>query len=38
VLTIMQRPGSRRMESSEFLKGRPLPAGTRLGEGLAGNA
>lgn len=30
-LTILQRPGSRRMEAVEFLKGRPMPLGARLG-------
>jgi len=31
-LTIVQRPGSRRLPAAEFLKGRPMPPGTRLGE------
>jgi methionyl-tRNA formyltransferase len=30
-LTVMQRPGSRRMPAAEFLKGRPMLPGTRLG-------
>lgn len=29
-LTTIQRPGSRRMASAEFLKGRPMPVGTKL--------
>lgn len=38
VLTIVQRPGSRRMPTPDFVKGRPMPAGTRLGSALPGNA
>ncbi len=34
VLTLVQRPGSRRMDTVEFLRGRPMPPGTRL-EGVA---
>lgn len=30
-LTVIQRPGSRRMLAAEFLKGRPMPLGTWLG-------
>ena len=37
VLTVMQRPGSRRMPAVEFLKGRPMPVGTRLGLAIHGN-
>ena len=33
VLTVVQRPGSRRMPAAEYLKGRPMPTGTRLGSG-----
>ncbi len=29
-LAVLQRPGGRRLPADEFLKGRPLPAGTRL--------
>lgn len=29
-LTIVQRPGSKRMSAVEFLKGRPMPPGTQL--------
>ncbi len=29
-LTIVQRPGSKRMSAVDFLKGRPMPPGTRL--------
>jgi methionyl-tRNA formyltransferase len=32
-LTVLQRPGSRRMPSPEFLKGRPIPVGSALGGG-----
>lgn len=31
-LTVVQRPGSRRMMAAEFMKARPLPVGTRLAE------
>jgi methionyl-tRNA formyltransferase len=31
VLTVVQRPGSRRMPAQDFVKGRPIPPGTRLG-------
>ncbi len=37
-LTVMQRPGSRRMPSSEFLRGRPLVPGTELGGAGSGDA
>jgi methionyl-tRNA formyltransferase len=37
-LTVLQRPGSRRMGSTEFLKGRPLPIGTTLGGARTGSA
>ena len=37
-LTVVQRPGSRRMASAEFLKGRPMPVGTRLGAAAPGTA
>lgn len=30
-LTVMQRPGSRRLPAAEFLKGRPVAPGSRLG-------
>jgi methionyl-tRNA formyltransferase len=30
-LTVMQRPGSRRLPAAEFLKGRPVTVGSRLG-------
>lgn len=33
VLTVVQRPGSRRIPAAEYLKGRPMPTGTRLGSG-----
>jgi len=32
-LTLLQRPGSRRMPAVEFVKARPIPVGTRLGGG-----
>lgn len=38
VLTVLQRPGSRRMPAADFVKGRPIPAGTRLGNPATGNA
>lgn len=38
VLAILQRSGSRRMPAAEFVKGRPIPAGARLGDAAAGNA
>lgn len=31
-LTVIQRSGSRRMPAAEFVKGRPMPPGTRLDE------
>ncbi len=31
-LAVLQRPGSRRVAVAEFLKGRPMPVGTRLGD------
>lgn len=37
VLTVVQRPGSRRMPVAEFLKGRLVLPGTRLGPALRGN-
>jgi methionyl-tRNA formyltransferase len=37
-LTVVQRAGSRRMAAAEFLKGRPMPRGTRLGGYREGNA
>lgn len=37
-LTIIQRPGSRRMPAAEFVKGRPMPPGTRLDMARQGNA
>lgn len=37
-LTVMQRPGSRRLPAAEFLKGRPMPPGTRLGATAPGSA
>ncbi|MBX3714977.1 MAG: methionyl-tRNA formyltransferase [Burkholderiales bacterium] len=37
-LTVMQRPGSRRLPAAEFLKGRPVAAGSRLGGEPAGGA
>ena len=37
-LTVIQRPGSRRLPAAEFLKGRPMAAGTRLGPAGQGNA
>jgi methionyl-tRNA formyltransferase len=37
-LTVIQRPGSRRMPAAEFLKGRPIPLGTRLASPAQGNA
>jgi methionyl-tRNA formyltransferase len=37
-LTVIQRPGSRRMPAFEFLKGRPMPPGTQLGPVRAGSA
>ncbi len=37
-LTVMQRPGSRRLPAAEFLKGRPMPPGTRLGATATGGA
>jgi len=37
-LTVMQRPGSRRLPAAEFLKGRPVAAGSRLGAEPAGSA
>lgn len=36
-LTVIQRPGAKRMPANEFLKGRPLPPGTRLGSPLPRN-
>jgi methionyl-tRNA formyltransferase len=33
VLTVLQRPGSRRLPAAEFVRGRPIPAGTLLGAG-----
>jgi methionyl-tRNA formyltransferase len=38
MLTVVQRPGSRRMPTSDFVKSRPMPTGTRLGGASAGNA
>lgn len=38
VLTVLQRPGSRRMPAADFVKGRPIPKGARLGNATAGNA
>ena len=38
VLTVVQRPGSRRMPASDFVKGRPMLPGTRLGSASSGNA
>lgn len=38
VLTVVQRPGSRRMPAADFTRSRPMPPGTRLGEVRAGNA
>ena len=38
VLTVLQRPGSRRMAAADFLKGRPMTPGTRLGAGAPGSA
>jgi methionyl-tRNA formyltransferase len=38
VLTVVQRPGSRRMPAQDFVKGRPIPPGTRLGGPGSGNA
>ncbi|MBL0142186.1 MAG: methionyl-tRNA formyltransferase [Betaproteobacteria bacterium] len=37
-LTVIQRPGSRRMAAAEFLRGRPMLPGTRLGSNANGNA
>jgi methionyl-tRNA formyltransferase len=37
-LTVVQRPGSRRMPAAEFVKGHPMPPGTRLGSVGQGNA
>lgn len=34
-LTVIQRPGSRRMAAAEFMKARPLPVGTVLAESMA---
>jgi methionyl-tRNA formyltransferase len=34
-LTVVQRPGSRRMPVEEFLKAKPMPPGTLLGESAA---
>ncbi len=31
-LTVIQRPGSKRLAATEFLKARPMPIGTRLGD------
>jgi len=33
-LTLVQRAGSRRLPGAEFIRGVPMPAGTRLGEGV----
>jgi len=38
VLTVVQRPGSRRMPAAEYLKGHPLLPGTRLGGAPTGGA
>lgn len=38
VLTVLQRPGSRRMPAPDFVKSRPIPLGMRLGGASAGNA
>jgi methionyl-tRNA formyltransferase len=38
VLTVIQRPGSRRMAAEEFLKGRPMPPGTQVGPARAAGA
>ena len=38
VLTILQRPGSRRLTAAEYVKGRPMPAGTVLGGADAASA
>ena len=38
VLTVVQRPGSRRMSTPDFVKGRPMPPGTRLGSRRPGSA
>lgn len=38
VLTVLQRPGSRRMPAEEFLKARSMAPGTRLGATLPGSA
>ncbi len=35
-LTVVQRPGARRMPAAEFLKGHPLVPGSRLGSALSG--
>ena len=37
-LTVMQRPGSRRLPAAEFVKGRPMPPGTLLGAPAPGGA
>lgn len=37
-LTVIQRPGSRQMPAVEFLRGRPMPPGTRLASVRQGNA
>lgn len=37
-LTVIQRPGSRRMPAPEFVKARPIPLGTSLGAEPAGGA
>ncbi len=37
-LTTIQRPGSRRMAAADFIRGHPMPPGTRLASAKAGNA
>lgn len=37
-LTIIQRPGSRRMAAADFIRGHPMPPGTRLAPVKAGSA
>jgi methionyl-tRNA formyltransferase len=37
-LTVLQRSGSKRMNSPDFLKGRPMPPGTSLGGSRVRNA